>query len=270
MQQTAPAQSRSSNGHAKNGHAKSGHAKTVHVSAERIAFAGETLFEDLEFVLPGGQWTCILGPSGVGKSTLLRLIAGLVRVEGRCAVRCGDGAALDGRAAFMAQQDLLLPWLSLSENVLLGPRLRRARDAEARARAHDLLETVGLGGDGGLLPAQCSGGMRQRAALARTLIEDRPIVLMDEPFSALDSITRVRIQDLAVALLDGKTVLLVTHDPMEALRLGHHIHVMAHRPARLGPPISLEGERPRESGDGRLQARYRDLLRRLIEASGGP
>ncbi len=247
-----------------------GHWKTVHVLAERIAFAGQTLIEDLEFDLPGGQWTCILGPSGVGKSTLLRLIAGLVQGEGRCTVRCGDGAALDGRAAFMAQQDLLLPWLSLAENVLLGPRLRRECGPEATARAAKLLDKVGLGGDGALLPAECSGGMRQRAALARTLIEDRPVVLMDEPFSALDAITRVRIQDLASQLLDGKTVLLVTHDPMEALRLGHQIYVMAHRPARLGPPIRPEGHPPRDSGDTRMQSRYRDLLQRLVAAGGAP
>ena len=244
------------------------HWKTVRVSAERVAFAGQTLFEDMEFTLPGGRWTCVLGSSGVGKSTMLRLIAGLVQGEGRCTVRCGDGAALDGRAAFMAQQDLLLPWLSLAENVVLGPRLRRERGADAVARARGLLDRVGLSGDGALLPAECSGGMRQRAALARTLIEDRPVVLMDEPFSALDAITRVRIQDLAAELLHGKTVLLVTHDPMEALRLGHRIHVMAHRPARLGPPISLEGDPPREAGDGRLQSRYRDLMRHLTAAGG--
>ncbi len=244
------------------------HWKTVHVWAQRIAFAGRTLFENMEFVLPGGRWTCILGPSGVGKSTMLRLIAGLVQGEGRCTVRCGDGAGLHGRAAFMAQQDLLLPWLSLAENVALGPRLRRERTTDAAARARALLDRVGLAGEGARLPAESSGGMRQRAALARTLIEDRPVVLMDEPFSALDAITRVRIQDLAAELLHGKTVLLVTHDPMEALRLGHRIHVMAQRPARLGPPISPASDPPREADGTGVQARYRELMR-LLTAAGG-
>ncbi len=135
-----------------------------------------------------------------------------------------DGAGLDGRIALMAQQDLLLPWLSVRDNVLLGHRLRGASRAELRRLrepAAALLARVGLERDADRLPGTLSGGMRQRAALARTLMEDRPIVLMDEPFSALDVVTRHRLQDLAAELLVGRTVLLVTHNPLEALRLGH-------------------------------------------------
>ena len=115
----------------------------------------------------------------------------------------------------MAQSDLLLPWLGALDNVLLGRRLRGERGGRRAARA--LLAEMGLAGSESLRPAALSGGMRQRVALARTLFEDRPIVLMDEPFAALDAITRTRLQDLAVARLGGRTVLLVTHDPLEAI-----------------------------------------------------
>ena len=131
----------------------------------------------------------------------------------------------------MGQHDDLLPWLSVIGNVTLGARLRgatpgsRAGAGAARAGRSDEQKDR--------LPATLSGGQRQRAALARTLMEDRPVVLMDEPFSALDAITRARLQALAADLLAGRTVLLVTHDPLEALRLGHRIQVMAGQPARV-------------------------------------
>ena len=127
--------------------------------------------------------------------------------------------------ALMAQQDLLLPWLPVVDNVTPGlpPAWRGPRRTAAPARARDAAARPRRPGARrrDSLPATLSGGMRQRAALARTLMEDRPVVLMDEPFSALDAITRHRLQDLAAELLAGRTVLLVTHNPLEALRLGH-------------------------------------------------
>jgi putative hydroxymethylpyrimidine transport system ATP-binding protein len=116
------------------------------------------------------------------------------------------------------------------------------------------------------MPATLSGGQRQRVALARTLMEDRPLVLMDEPFSALDAITRARLQVQAARLLAGRTVLLVTHDPLEALRLGHRIHVMAGHPARIEAPIQPDGAPPRDLHDPALLARQGDLLARLADA----
>ena len=167
----------------------------------------------------------------------------------------------------MAQQDLLLPWLDVLGNVMLGTRLRGDADALVHARAVELLDATGLGGHARKRPAELSGGMRQRAALARTLLEDRPVVLMDEPFSGLDVPTRLKLQTLAARLLAGRTVLLVTHDPLEALRLGHRIHVMAGVPARLDRPIVPEGRVPRDPGDPGLLALESELLRRLEAAA---
>lgn len=237
------------------------------VGVRALAHGGVPLFENLRFRLEGGGWTCLLGPSGVGKTTLLRLIAGLIP---GALVATDDGRGLDGRVALMAQQDLLLPWLSVVENVMLGHRLRgvsRARRPCLRARARALLAQVGLERQADDWPASLSGGMRQRAALARTLMEDRPIVLMDEPFSALDAITRHRLQDLAAELLRGRTVLLVTHSPLEALRLGHRVYVLSGRPATPRGPLLPKGTPPRDAADSALLAQEGELLRELARSS---
>jgi putative hydroxymethylpyrimidine transport system ATP-binding protein len=228
-----------------------------------LSYAGATLFERLDFRLHGGECTCLLGPSGVGKSSLLRLIAGLVAPE-EGSVACSDGLPLAGRLAWMGQQDSLLPWLPVLDNVTLGARLRGERADRTRAAA--LLARVGLEPQRGQLPATLSGGQRQRAALARTLMEDRPVVLMDEPFSAVDVITRARLQVLAARLLAGRTVLLVTHDPLEALRLGDRIQVMVGQPARIEAPIRPAGRPPRDLHDPALLARQGELLATLADA----
>ena len=189
----------------------------------------------------------------------MRVIAGLGRLE------AGSLSILNGASvAYMAQQDLLMPWLSALGNVSLGARLRGEKPDRARALA--MLDRVGLGAEADALPHTLSGGMRQRVALARTLMEDRPIVLMDEPFSALDAITRIRLQELAAGLLAGRTVLLVTHDPLEALRLGERIYVMAGRPASLHSAPAPDGPPPRKPRDRSLQAMHAELLERLTAA----
>jgi putative hydroxymethylpyrimidine transport system ATP-binding protein len=235
----------------------------ITVQNASLGYGGAPLFADLDFTLAGGAWTCLLGTSGVGKSTLLRLIAGLALPE-RGTIRCSDGQPLAGRLAWMGQRDDLLPWLTARANVMLGARLRG--DPPDPARADSLLERVGLTRQRDQLPATLSGGQRQRVALARTLMEDRPVVLMDEPFSALDAITRARLQSLAAGLLAGRTVLLVTHDPLEALRLGHRVHVMAGQPARIEAPILPAGPPPRDLHDPDLMRLQGDLLARLADA----
>lgn len=211
--------------------------------------------ENLSLDFTAGRTTCLLGRSGVGKTSLLRHLAGLL-----------PGTEAAGPVAYMAQRDLLLPWLSVLDNVLLGYRLRLDRSARraAEPRARSLLAEVGLGDRMQDLPQALSGGMRQRAALARTLCEDRQIVLMDEPFGHLDAVTRFDLQDLAARLLAKRTVVMVTHDPLEALRLGHEIRVLSGMPFAVGPAIAPAGAVPRdpaETGLLALQARLIGELR---------
>jgi putative hydroxymethylpyrimidine transport system ATP-binding protein len=227
-----------------------------------LRYDGAFLIQGLDFVLPGGRCTCLLGPSGVGKSSLLRVIAGLEPLDAGEVV-CTDGQPLARRLAWMSQRDDLLPWLPVIDNVTLGARLRGER--ADRTKALDLLARAGLTEQQDQLPATLSGGQRQRAALARTLMEDRPVVLMDEPFSALDAITRARLQVLAATLLAGRTVLLVTHDPLEALRLGHRIEVMTGHPARIEGTTLPAGAPPRDLHDPALLAEQGDLLARLAD-----
>jgi putative hydroxymethylpyrimidine transport system ATP-binding protein len=202
----------------------------------RASVDGAPVFGPIALAIAAGAWTCLLGPSGVGKSTILRLIADLptgVRFEGT--VGATDGRPLAGRIAYMAQSDLLFPWLDVLGNVLVGARLRGERSDAARAC--DMVARVGLAGREAARPRHLSGGERQRVALARTLMEDRPVVLLDEPFSALDARTRAGMQALAAECLAGRTVLLVTHDPAEAARLGHRIHVLTEAGlAEVAPP----------------------------------
>ncbi|WP_425092560.1 ABC transporter ATP-binding protein [Tropicimonas sp. S265A] len=224
----------------------------------------DTLFGPLALTLDPGAWTCLLGPSGVGKSTILRLLAGLdahVAFEGE--ITTSDNAALTGRVALMAQDDLLFPWANVRDNVCTGARLRGQTPDLPRAEA--LLDRVGLKEHAGKRPHQLSGGQRQRAALARTLMEDRPVILLDEPFSALDAKTRSQMQDLAVELLAGRTVLLVTHDPSEAARLGHKIAVLEEGGlTEVAPPA---GPVPRPIDDPETLSAAGALLRRLREAA---
>jgi len=230
-----------------------------------LAFDGRPVFEALDLDIPAGQTTCLLGTSGVGKSSLLRLIAGISPEATARHLGASDGGPIAGRIAYMDQRDLLLPWLSVLANVTLGARLRG--EAADLQQAMALLQQVGLADEADKLPSALSGGMRQRAALARTLMEDRAVVLMDEPFSAVDALTRLRLQDLAAELLVGRTILLVTHDPLEALRLGHRILVLRSdsggAPAHMSEPLEPAGAVPRPADDPALHGLAAKILRDL-------
>ena len=203
-------------------------APAVKVVEANLIYQDLHLFKDLSIEFPASCFNCLLGISGVGKTSLLRLIAGLH-------VDLGSAHSnVDHRVAYLAQEENLLPWLTTLGNVLLGFHLRGNKNIKAhREKALQLLNEVGLKNAIHKRPEQLSGGMRQRVALVRTLIEDRPIILMDEPFAKLDALTRMELQDLAIKLLKDRTVVMVTHDPFEALRIADNIYVMSGQPATI-------------------------------------
>ncbi|WP_370155519.1 ABC transporter ATP-binding protein [Ferrovibrio sp.] len=223
-----------------------------------FAYDGLPVLDAFTLDLQPGEIVAILGPSGGGKSTLLKLLAGLLP-------GC-TGPSLTAQTAWMAQQDLLLPWLTVRQNILLGSRLRGESPAQAEADA--LLARLGLAAHGGSRPATLSGGMRQRVALARTLLENRPLVLMDEPFSALDAVTREAMQDLACSQLAGRAVVLVTHDPAEACRIAHRILLLDGRPARLREILRLPQPVPRDVRSSALLPALRQVHAALQAGSG--
>jgi putative hydroxymethylpyrimidine transport system ATP-binding protein len=232
----------------------------IRVEELSLRFGAGLLFDRFSMTLPAGQLTALLGASGVGKTSLLRVLAGLIPPQsGRILT---SGATAPTHVGYMGQQDLLMPWLSALENVSLGATLRGSRRDLDRGR--HLLDLVGLGASADALPATLSGGMRQRVALARTIYEDRPIVLMDEPFSALDALTRARVQDLAAKLLHGRTVLLITHDPLEACRLADQVVVMSGFPAQLSAPLRLHATPPRAVDDPAVLSAQGTLMRSLL------
>jgi NitT/TauT family transport system ATP-binding protein len=190
---------------------------------------------DLE--VPGGGVVGLVGPSGCGKSTLLELICGLREQSGGTIAVGGHETAAErlARCAFMPQRDLLLPWYSAIDNAALALRNQGTKRAAARAAAGALFERFGLGGFELARPAELSGGMRQRVAFLRTLIAGKPVLALDEPFAALDAITRAEMQEWLTAALrtDPRTVVLVTHDVEEALYLCDRVAVLSARPARI-------------------------------------
>lgn len=226
-----------------------------------VAYGARTILRDLSLDVPAGSTTCLLGPSGIGKSTLLRRVAGLI--DGPGTVQATDGQPLAGRVALMGQGDGLQPWLNALDNVLLGSRLRGERADRDRGLA--MLARVGLADAAESRPATLSGGMRQRVALARTLMEDCPLVLMDEPFSAVDALTRLRLQDLAAEMLAGRTVLMVTHDPWEAIRISHAITVMTGDPATISRTLEPGGQTPRAIDTDSARDHWRQLMEALGE-----
>jgi NitT/TauT family transport system ATP-binding protein len=202
---------------------------------------------DLE-VRPG-EFLCLLGPSGCGKSTLLSLLAGFAKADGGDVVV--DGTPVSGpgpERGVLFQTPMLFPWLTTLDNVLYGPRARGERGSDVRRRAVELLETVGLGPSQDVYPHQLSGGMRHRAAFARVLVNRPRLLLMDEPFGALDAITRVAMQRFLLHLWerDRMTVVFVTHDVEEAVLLGDRICVMSGTPGRTRAVFDVDLPRPRE------------------------
>jgi ABC-type nitrate/sulfonate/bicarbonate transport system ATPase subunit len=204
--------------------------------------------DHIDLAVPQGSFISLIGPSGCGKSTLFNIVAGLQEPsEGRVLIDGVDATGTIGRVGYMLQKDLLLPWRTLTDNIILGMEIQGVKRAEARTRALPLLRRYGLAGFENAYPRALSGGMRQRAALLRTLLFDTDVILLDEPFGALDAQTRLRMQEWLLHLWEdfGKTVVFVTHDVEEAIFLSDQVHVMSTRPGRLIATIPIALTRPR-------------------------
>ena len=239
---------------------------TVRVTGLARVFGDRPVLDDLDLEVAPGEIVAILGASGSGKSTLLRIVGGLdaptagtVEIDGHV-VR-----GIDDRVAIGFQEPRLLPWRTVADNVAYGLPSRIARDA-GRARVAALLELVGLADFAGHRPGAISGGMAQRTSLARALARDPGVLLLDEPFGALDALTRMRMQDLLLGVLDTAptTVLLVTHDVEEALQLADRVVLLGTEPDRAGARIqqivTVPGERPRDRGSAELAELRAELL----------
>ncbi len=236
-------------------------------------FAGPTgtgsteVLSDISLALADGEIVCLLGPSGCGKSTILNLIAGFEQAD-RGEVRL-DGRPIQGpgpERGVVFQQPTLFPWLSVRDNVTFGPRMAGQPPERYLPEAARYLQLVGLQDFAGHFPWQLSGGMRQRAALARAWLPNPEILLMDEPFGALDAQTRLAMQELLTAVWQATrtTILFVTHDVDEALLLADRVMVMSARPGRIRETLSVPFERPRNPEDLAADPAYGQLKRDIL------
>jgi NitT/TauT family transport system ATP-binding protein len=227
-----------------------------------------TLVDDLTFEIETGRLTCLIGPSGCGKSSAVKWLAGVLagelRVEGQARL---DGAQMSlphRTIAYQPQQDTLFPWLTILENASLGLEVRGEDRAAARCRVQALFQTFGLQGHEASFPDQLSGGMRQRAVFLRTMVQDTRVLLLDEPFSALDAVTRLRMQDWLVARLaeNPRAVLMVTHDLFEATQVADRVLVMAGGPGRIRADIPITA--PRDERTEAALAETRSALKSML------
>lgn len=236
---------------------------TCTFGATAAAGSSYTAVADTTLRVAAGEFVSVVGPTGCGKSTLLNVGAGLLApTQGEVRVFGEVLAGINRRAGYMFQSDALLPWRSTLENVTLGLQYRGVPEPEARALGLDWLGRVGLGGFGDRYPHQLSGGMRKRAALAQTLVLDPDIILMDEPFSALDVQTRQLMEDEVLALwaMKKKAVLFITHDLDEAIAMSDRVVVLSAGPGThpIGE-FSIDLARPRHVAEVRNEARFVEL-----------
>lgn len=238
----------------------------VRLDGLRIAY-GESLAAEVDLDIEAGQIVVLLGPSGCGKSTVLRAMAGLLPpLGGTVSV---DGGAAAQHCSMVFQEDALLPWRTARRNVEFAMKLRGVPRRDRRAGAQELLNLVGLDDFGDHLPGALSGGMRQRVQLARTLAAQPRVLLMDEPFGALDAQTRADMQRLLISVWQQRrtTVLFVTHDVDEALLLADRIVLLTPRPARIQRVIEIDC--PRAPG-ARFEPEFARLRYEILAALGEP
>ena len=229
----------------------------------RQAFAGYWALDGVSLAIPSGSFVSLVGPSGCGKSTALNLMAGLLTpTSGEVKAFGAPLAGLNRRATYLFQQDALLPWKTVVENLALGLELRGVGRADALARAREWLPRLGLQGFGDHYPAALSGGMRKRAFLGQCWIPEPDLILMDEPFSALDVFTRLQMEAEVLRLWNGsgKTVVFVTHDLEEAIALSDEIFLLAAGPgSRVAGHFRIDLPRPRPLLDLRTERRFQQI-----------
>lgn len=223
---------------------------------------GETLaIQDLSFSVFPGEFVSVVGPSGCGKTTVLSLIMGLMQPTS------GTVSLQNGRddIGYMLQSDHLLEWRSVEKNVLLGLEVRHTLNTQSRAKARTILQTYGLGDFLQYRPSQLSGGMRQKAALLRTLVLEPNLLLLDEPFSALDYQTRLTIADEVYDIIkrEGKTVVLVTHDIAEALSLSDRVLIFSGRPANVKKEIEVQLDKTKTPLQRRSEPEFQAYFQRV-------
>ena len=226
---------------------------------------GLPVLDRLDVAVEPGEFVALLGPSGCGKSTLLRLVAGLEPpAEGRILVDGAEVAGTDPSRVIMFQDPTLYPWRTVRGNAQLGPEARGTLRAQS-ARVDAALALVGLDSFAGAYPHELSGGMAQRAALARALVNDPRLLMLDEPLGKLDSLTRLRMQRELASLWqrEGFTALMVTHDVEEALLLADRVLVLSHRPARVLDDLRIDRPQPRRRDDPALVGLRTRILARL-------
>lgn len=204
-----------------------------------------TALSDISLSVEEGEFVSILGPSGCGKTTLLSIISGLIKpVQGTVLLEDRPISSSKNDIGYMLQQDYLFPWKTIEENILLGLKLSKRLTEKTKSAALDLLKQMGLQGVEKQLPKQLSGGMRQRAALVRTLATEPKLLMLDEPFSALDYQTKLKLEDLVSGTLKefGKTAILVTHDIGEAISMSNRVLLLSPRPGRLHQTFEIPEE----------------------------
>jgi NitT/TauT family transport system ATP-binding protein len=246
--------------------------RKVFAAGELMSGAGEPVvaLDDASFEFDRGRLVALLGPSGCGKTTLLRIVAGLIsKTSGSVTI---DGQEVDkplGNYGFVFQAPSLMPWRNVLDNVLFPMEILKRSNKAARTRAADLLDLVGLSGFMRARPHQLSGGMQQRVALCRALIHQPKLLLMDEPFGALDELTRLEMNDLLLRIRGetGASVLFVTHSISEAIYLSDHVIIFSRRPARVSRQITIDLPYPR-SQRVRFTAAFTDAERIASEALG--
>jgi NitT/TauT family transport system ATP-binding protein len=222
--------------------------------------------DSVSLTIPEGRLVSLIGPSGCGKSTLFNVIAGLLRpTTGEVLANGKSIVGRPGQVAYMLQKGLLLPWRTIIDNIILAAEVRGVSKRESIARAQPLVERYGLSGFEQHYPHELSGGMRQRASLLRTMLYDRDVVLLDEPFGALDAQTRLLMQSWLLQVWSdlGKTILFVTHDIDEAVFLSDEIYVFTARPGRIKAHIQVRLPRPRDQ-DAMTSTSFMGLKRQLL------